>query len=163
MDKKCATCALFIPQNNGCARTRLFEAPENSCTHWIKEIPICSVCNSPFIPPINWVEFNGEYRAVCDNCRQQFGKCPSCSYADTCDFKSNPINIPHMITKTVKQGNGTLTTQVINPARIAETCAKNCKCYCEDGCNKSCGTCGNYNDKWNSADIIKAEEDKGGT
>ena len=163
MDKRCATCAIFITQNSGCARTRTIENPNNSCSHWINELPTCFICGKPFIPPTILVEIKGEYRTVCDKCCHDFGTCGSCSHADVCDFKSNPINIPHMITKTVKQGNGTLTTQVINPARIAETCAKNCKCYCEEGCNRSCGTCGNYNDKWNDVDIVEAEEDKNGS
>ena len=161
MDKKCATCALFVVENNGCARTRTIESPDHCCGHWTKELPICYVCGSPFVSVITWVILNDEFRTVCEECCSQFGKCGTCIHSQNCDFKINPIPIPPVINITKQQGGMTITTQGINPARVAETCAKHCKCYYNEdgkqGCNRECGTCGNYTDPWTAADNVEKE------
>ena len=161
MDKKCVTCALFIPQNSGCARTRTIELPDNYCSHWANELPICSICGKPFIGSVIWLEVNKEMQMVCGQCIQKFNTCEMCEHGKSCDFKTNPIPIPPVINVTRRQGNMTMTTQGINPARVAETCAKNCKCYYDEngerGCNRQCGTCGNYEDAWKPE--VKESED----
>ena len=158
MDKRCATCALFIAENSGCARTRTIETPDHYCGHWTDKLPICEVCGNPFIGTICYVVVgDGKYATACSKCVRSMGTCAACSHRDECDFKTNPIPIPPVITAARQQGNMTITQQVINPERVKATCAKNCKCYCEEGCNKQCGTCGNYEDAWRPE--VKESED----
>lgn len=89
-----------------------------------------------------------DYVSLCGRCSQASGTCNLCAEAKNgyCDFQQNPIDLPQMMMKTIRQGNSVIQTQVINPARVAETCAKNCKCYIDGECCRQSEnqTCGNY-------------------
>lgn len=149
MDKKCSTCALYIADKSGCARTQTIENPENCCSHWIEEVPTCSVCHRPFVPPATYYQQGDEYITLCPNCTNSRYSCKLCNHIGYCDFKENPIDLPQMINQTVRQGNATMTMQIPNPERVKATCIANCKCYIQDEngagmCCRQCGTCGNY-------------------
>ena len=150
MDKKCGTCALFIPQNSGCTRTKTIESPEGCCNHWLEELPICEVCGRPFVPPINYLACENGYKIICNICASKRGTCEGCGSSKYCDFKQNPIAIPPTMQKTIRQGNMVASVTVVNIERIKATCiASGCKCYHKDDDNEWCcrqfGTCGNYN------------------
>ena len=63
-----------------------------------------------------------------------------------CDFEENPIALPKQIQQQIRQGNSIISTVVVNPERIRETCEKNCKCFSKEfGClRQNCQTCGEW-------------------
>ena len=149
MEKLCNTCALYIPEQSGCARTQMIELPDHTCSHWCHEVPTCSVCGRRFVPPITYVVVEDAYIAMCPACFQARNTCGMCKTSTKCDFQENPIAIPPMIMKTIRHGNQTLNTQIRNPDRIAATCiASGCKCYHKDNDDEYCcrqfGRCSNY-------------------
>lgn len=147
-EKQCSTCALYVAEQGGCVRNQTREDPTNCCSHWVDEVPICSVCGRPFVPPKMYLFTEDAYILLCPSCFNGRNKCQTCAHGGYCDFKENPIGIPPMIQQTVRQGNAVMTTQVPNPERIKATCMANCKCFCEEGCNRQCGTCRNYDMKY---------------
>ena len=148
MDKICNTCALYIPEQSGCARTQMIELPDHTCNHWCCEVPTCSVCGRRFIPPVTYLA-DDDYAVICPNCFKARGTCGLCQSNSYCDFQQNPIGIPQMVPITRRQGNMVMTQTVPNPERIKATCiASGCKCYHKDDehewCCRQFGCCGNY-------------------
>lgn len=149
MEKTCDTCALYVHEQSGCLRTQTTEEPNGTCSHWCKELPICSICGRPFVPPITYLAVEDAYVALCPACLQASGTCGLCKSFTKCDFQENPIAIPPMIQKTVRNGRQIMTGTIPNPDRIAATCvASGCKCYHKDDehewCCRQFGCCGNY-------------------
>lgn len=91
------------------------------------------VCVEPFV------------YTICRNCHSLAGTCNLCSHSLTCDFETNPSPLPKQVQQTIRQGNMTMQSVVMNPERIRETCQKNCKCWNDEmGCLRQNGTCGQY-------------------
>jgi hypothetical protein len=87
-------------------------------------------------------------RVFCPNCHAMLGTCGLCADNGKCDFETNPIPIPKQTMRVMRQGNAVVQTMVINPDRIAETCAKNCKCWDHEHnyCRREVdGLCPHYN------------------
>lgn len=144
-NKTCGQCALYNAQQGGCVRTQTLQKPEDYCSSFIKEIPVCQVCGQPFIPPVNYIIEDEKTMIVCGSCLSGLGTCRTCANGNYCDFQQNPIQIPPMVQQTRQQGNMVVSQTVMNPARIAETCEKNCPCWdpIDKACNRQdCGTCG---------------------
>ena len=144
MDKQCSNCALYIAEQNGCLRTKTIEEPTNYCGHWTTKVSLCAACGQYFILPVSYMLDGEEVRPICPTCFNNRNRCKTCTCSGYCDFKENPINIPPTIQQTVQRGNALMTVQTMNPERIKATCMTNCKCWCEEGCNREFGTCGNY-------------------
>ena len=145
IDKKCDSCALYNHEQRGCLRTRRPQAPEDSCSDYCSELPSCEVCGQFFLPPKNYIIENEKIMIVCGACLTGLSTCRTCANKNSCDFLTNPINIPPQIQQQVQQGPMVVIQTVMNPARIAETCEKGCPCWDnnEKICNKqTAGTCG---------------------
>jgi hypothetical protein len=143
--KQCGNCAIYNYERQCCARTRLHQDPSDHCSSWIAEVPICHICGQMFIPPRNYIVEDGKIFIVCGSCLSGLSTCRTCANGKYCDFQQNPIQIPPMIQQTQRQGNMVVSQTVVNPARIAATCEKNCHCWdpIDRVCNRqACGTCG---------------------
>ena len=143
--KECGNCALYNYEQQGCVRTQLHQDPSDSCSSFIEEIPTCRICGQMFIPPRNYIVEDGKIFIVCGSCLSGLSTCRTCANGKYCDFQQNPIQIPPMIQQTQQQGNMMVSQTIMNPARIAETCEKNCPCWdpIDKACNRQdCGTCG---------------------
>jgi hypothetical protein len=149
-DKTCYDCALFSKEHHACLRTRMAAQSTDHCSHWIAELPVCSLCGRQFMPPatIYYESIESEPLTLCNDCYNHRGHCKTCTAANYCDFKENTTcQLPPMVQQTMRQGNMIMTRTVPNMARVEETCKKNCKCY--DATNNCCargnfGTCANY-------------------
>ena len=151
MEKTCNTCALYVLEQSGCLRTQTIEELTHSCSHWCKELPICSICGNPFVPPITYLAVEDAYVVLCPACLKASGTCGLCKASTKCDFQENPIAIPPMVQATRRQGNMTMTQTVPNPERIKATCMNGCPCWHDDEEGKYCcrqfNCCGNYDMK----------------
>jgi len=108
---------------------------------------VCDACGqSGLIDYIcSWKDDFADMKILCPSCYSKTNTCYMCRSAQTCDFETNPIPIPPIVTKTIRQGPMVMQTQIRNPDRVAETCAKNCSCYDpEKGCLRELGWCSNY-------------------
>ena len=143
--EQCGNCAIYNYERQRCARTGLHQDPSAHCSSWIAEVPICHICGQMFIPPRNYIVEDGKIFIVCGSCLSGLSTCRTCVNGKYCDFQQNPIQIPPMIQQTKRQGNMVVSQTVVNPARIAATCEKNCSCWdpTDRVCNRqACGTCG---------------------
>ena len=149
MEKICQTCAMYVQEQQGCVRTKTIEVPNHTCRHWAHQLPTCATCGLAFVPPVNYMLVEDAYITICPSCLNQSGTCGLCKGSARCDFQENPIAIPPLVEKTVRQGNRLITGNIPNPDRIAATCvASGCKCYHKDEehewCCRQFGCCGNY-------------------
>lgn len=113
----------------------------------------CDIC-SALVDPKNMIIIPEEedVRVLCPNCYSMLGTCGLCADSGKCDFETNPIPIPKQTMRVMRQGNAVVQTMVINPDRIAETCAKNCRCWDHEYnyCRKEVdGLCLNYKERGN--------------
>lgn len=145
---KCRHCVYYQLGNSIC---RIFngviDPDEPGCPHYSKSEFKCHLCGKPIVDKKTMFleELTDSTVVICDACNNIAVSCSTCTEARTCDFETNPSTLPKAVQKQIRQGNTIMTTTVKNPARIAETCAKNCKCW-----NGACGRegevkwCGNY-------------------
>lgn len=143
--KNCGGCALYHSGQKICMRTRVQQEETDSCSSYTKELLHCDICGQPFIPPISYIMENDKIIVACGNCAGALGTCRTCKNSSYCDFQQNPIQIPPQIQQQIQKGPMTMVQTIINPARIAETCEKNCACWdpIDKACNRyDCGTCG---------------------
>lgn len=146
-NKTCNNCALFHKQQEACLRTRTPTSASEFCSHFTNFIPVCDICGQGFIPPATYVIEGDRKIVTCGQCYRALSTCGTCTTNKYCDFQSNPINLPHQVQQQIQRGNMTMMTTVMNPARIAETCEKNCACWdpVDRACNRqTASTCGNY-------------------
>lgn len=94
----------------------------------------CNICRRPIpnehliVVPANPIQL------YCTDCYPYIGTCATCVNGRTCAFETDTsINIPPVVTKVMRQGNMTIQTQVKNPDRIEQTCAKGCPCFTPEG------------------------------
>ena len=157
--KKCGECAL--QKINGVCPIFRQEMPEdeNGCPLFTSEIITCDVCGGHIMSGAIF-DFDGEGKAhiLCQQCEDA----PLCSTCENryCAFKQDrDCRIPPYIMKQIHpQPNMTIQQQVINPDRIAATCANGCPCYYEAGLKDSAhcikqspnGGCDKYKTLWRS-------------
>ena len=146
--RRCGDCGIWKANNKTCP---YFQEPmyenEPGCPKFQGELPICSLCGRPFIGSaiLNYDTHTQSVYVVCPQCDKHLYTCATCKQGRYCDFETNPVSLPKMIQKEIRQGNMVAVTTVKNPERIRETCQKNCKCFsAEFGCMKTNNECGNW-------------------
>jgi hypothetical protein len=77
---------------------------------------------------------DGVVKLACGNCGNALGTCATCAQAKSCDFETNPIQIPKQVQKVIRQGNMQMQTVIRNPEREKETCMKGCPCWDSEEC-----------------------------
>lgn len=87
---------------------------------------------------------NDIWYGLCGGCAEKLGECPTCREAQFCLFETSSSTLPKIIQKQIQNGPMTQIMQVRNPDRVAETCAKGCKCYDGEGCMREYGRCNQY-------------------
>ena len=114
-NKICETCALYAQEQSGCVRTKTHVRPSDTCSYWTDELMTCDICGQMFIPPANYIMEENSDKVVIA-CHNCFAHRGSCQTCQHsyCAFQEDT------------------------------TCKKGCPCYSDEGCNKQCGTCGNY-------------------
>lgn len=146
---KCKGCGLYETSALTCKifKTRL-DPEEPGCPYFTKEILKCDSCGKTILNAreVLLEEFNGKTLCLCEECNAQALTCAFCSSGTLCDFETNPSTLPKVVQKQVRQGYTIVTTQVRNPDRVKETCAKNCKCWDPETqiCRKEQHWCNNY-------------------
>lgn len=113
----------------------------------IESITKCDVCGLalPISAAVVYFRNTEDINFLCPKCQRNLNTCATCINGNLCDFKTNPIPLPHQVQKTVRKGNAVMSTTIQNPERIKETCQKNCSCWSdEEGCLKQNGWCGAY-------------------
>ena len=106
----------------------------------------CQLCGRAGQGLPNLYQVEDKLFELCGDCLSRSGTCGTCKSATTCDFQENPIDIPPVVMREIRNENQIIRQQVENPDRIRETCQKNCECFSEEfGClRQSCGTCGKW-------------------
>lgn len=150
----CDLCYLLNKNTRVCALTKsiIKDTINHFCEYYKREPEHCQFCGKVVVGlPII---YNSKIK-LCQECANKTGICFTCNCGDQCDFKTNPSNIPPIITQNIRQGNMQVTQQVKNPERIKITCAAGCKCYSEkmNCCQKEIN---NFCSNWKF--IIKEEE-----
>ena len=145
--KYCISCGLADPTKTTCQLTGLpIDNPQKDfCSKHTYELARCEWCGAPTLHPIVYSIYD-EYHSICGKCSEKSGLCPTCTHSAHCDFEENPIALPKQVQQQIRQGNSVISTVVVNPERIRETCAKNCKCFSKEfGClRQNCQTCGEW-------------------
>ena len=147
--KSCLTCGYrsLNPQQCPLISYQYRENDTNAvCPYWVAEVPICGICGQVDPQAILTQKPDTSWIRLCRNCASKSGTCGGCSKSTTCDFETNPSPIPKAVQKRIQQGNQIMITTVKNEERVKVTCAKNCKCFCQESqeCFRENGTCGNY-------------------
>lgn len=146
MIKYCKTCALANPKLLKCRQFgHHINLDEDFCSKHCSEIPVCAICGQEMLIENSILDFkNGDHiRTICWKCSELLSSCTLCKHGQKCAFDDDPSPIPKLIQKQVRQGPMISVTQVMNPERVAITCAKGCICYDpENGCLRQYNTCG---------------------
>lgn len=137
--KTCGNC-LLQKQNGGICP--IFQEKANpddlSCRRYIgHDSPVCSFCGSLMSGKGEIILLDNDDNVTlisCHNCAETLGTCQTCALGKTCDFETNPINIPKQIPRVIRQGNMQMQTIIRNPEREKETCMKGCLCWDESEC-----------------------------
>ena len=143
----CETCAISTPRldvetGRICRLWKVAIKDTDFCFQHAKELPICDCCGNSFIgKPYLIAEMVNDVAtiqaSICPECNQYHGTCRTCKQGNICAFETDPSPLPKIVQKTIKQGNMTAVTQVMNPERIAITCQKACPCWSADfSCQK---------------------------
>lgn len=145
--KYCISCGFADKDSSHCRLKNypIGELEKEYCSGHTDTIPTCEWCGR-FMNPTNIYSIDNEFHMICSNCAELSGHCPTCTHSAHCDFEENPIGLPKQVQQQIRQGNSVISTVVVNPERIRETCAKNCKCFSEEfGClRQNCQTCGEW-------------------
>ena len=151
--KTCGQCVFRAVANGGCPIANSHRSEnDTACENFATEIVYCECCGTPILYK-SYMVYDmtdpNRKKTICFDCQKNSGMCQTCGKGNYCDFQSNPsAPMPQMIMKQFRQGNAIIQTQVANPARIAETCAKNCNCYDpEVGCCRTEGMCAKWKEK----------------
>ena len=140
--KYCITCGnrsrtntqqdacVFHSTNN---HIHIIKNPEEEYCHAYTDTPqieTCDMCRAPVHKSDEVIIYDEDnIEILCATCYTHLNSCRTCGDNRSCDFETNPIPIPKQTMKVMRQGNAVVQTMVQNPDRIAETCAKNCRCW----------------------------------
>lgn len=148
MEKICGNCLLY-KQGDGVCPIFQEKVNENDsgCRKFVSEINPCDFCGNGIVGLAEIVIMpDGEVYQSCKNCGDRIGTCTTCSMRVSCDFETNPIQIPKQVQKVVRQGNMQMQTVIRNPEREKKTCMKGCPCW--DGeeyvCKRQYGMCNDW-------------------
>lgn len=135
--RKCGDCLLQQQQGGVCPVFNEKVFPEGeACRKYIgHDSDKCDFCGVLMSGKAEIVIMeDGVVKLACRNCSNALGTCATCAQAKSCDFETNPIDIPKQVQKVIQQGNVRIQTIVPNPEREKETCMKGCPCWDEDAC-----------------------------
>lgn len=134
----CKNCGLLVhvPAGLMCFHHRfLIKNPDEFyCANFSTQQPdTCDICGQIIIKTQKIFDEN---HTICPNCFEKLNTCVTCTdFNSKCDFDTNPIDIPQMITKEVRRGPMISMGSIVNPERVEKTCKVNCHCYDdENGC-----------------------------
>lgn len=147
----CKNC--YFGGNETCARITGLQINQESqaCPLYLHRdsVKICDCCRRAIIDTVIY----DEDKALCEDCSSKYNTCATCRRSLQCAFETDPSPIPPVIMKQTRNGNMVMQSQVMNPERIAITCAKGCLCF--DTATQSCkrqtqGFCNtsNYSCAW---------------
>ena len=146
-NKSCSTCGFAALGQPQCPVIGIPIDPSanHSCPYYAKELIYCERCKQVILNSAIYSQASdGSWKVYCKNCSSLSGTCGGCSKSPTCDFETNPSPLPKAVIKSFQQGNIITTQTIKNPARIDETCRKNCECFSEEfGCCREFNTCRN--------------------
>lgn len=145
----CGDCALRSQNGTQCGLTGQKINPQKDfCSHFKKSLSTkCEICGGYIIDNSNLVldiDENSNIHEICQSCRASLGTCATCDFKVTCEFETNPSQIPKVITQQFQQGHMVMQTQVRNPKRIKITCENGCVCWENGHCNKENQKCDKY-------------------
>lgn len=127
MQNKCRTCGLLDKQQQVCRLYGVKRNPnEDFCSDYTSQPPqVCEQCNKETIAPVYTSDETKKWHILCEKCGISLNTCAFCKNNKKCDFETNPSLLPKIIQQRTPIG----VITVRNPARVAETCQKNCPCY----------------------------------
>ena len=139
IQNKCRTCAL-LNNSQVCRLHKIKRVPDKDfCSDFTSQLHICEICKNETLNPILAPD-GDKWHILCEKCGSHLNVCTFCKNNKICDFETNPSSIPKYIQKKTPMG----TVTVRNPARVAETCQKNCPCYNPNfECQKYFNCCNN--------------------
>ena len=150
-NKSCLNCGYRALNPQQCPLIGYHYADDRKplCPYWVPEVPKCDLCGQIDPNSVLTQITDGSWKRCCKNCESKFGTCGGCVKSQECDFETNPSPLPKAVQKRIQQGNQIMVATVKNDARVAETCAKNCECFCQETqtCLRENGCCGKYEDK----------------
>ena len=112
----------------------------------------CAICGSE-IPQGSGVIPHGYNAILCNRCGAFLWKCETCAIRASCAINSYNGDKPKIVNQTIRQGNVTMTKQVINPELVNEFCTV-CKC----GNCASSENCEKYELLRNDSEFIREED-----
>ena len=153
MIKYCNTCRLSDKTKKICLLSGIsINLDTDFCSKHAETLKTCCICGGYVVEPgyIDW-DGEGEVHEYCERCHQLFNTCQFCPSFQKCEFMTNPDPMPQVVTKTVRQGNMMMQTQVKNEERVQKFCPS-CCCWDENhGCMKEFNVgCVNKQDFWSS-------------
>lgn len=140
--KTCEHCAWR--SDNLC---RLYNVTVNKdndyCSKRVEDLVVCEKCKRQIV---NYtIDITDTIpHILCLDCAALSSTCGGCSNAAHCLFEEDPSPEPKVIMQTQQQGMMIVQTQVMNPSRIAKTCAKGCKCFQNNVCQRENNYCDNH-------------------
>lgn len=135
MERKCGNCFIWKQYNKVCPFFQE-EMKENTpaCPKFTDKIKTCACCGNAIIGKFYLANDNDIWYELCSKCDEQWGNCATCANITSCDYETNPINLPKQVQTQTRKGPMVINTVGRNPARIEETCAKNCSCWQKEEC-----------------------------
>ena len=135
MERKSGNCFIWKQYNKVCPFFQE-EMKENTpaCSKFTDKIKTCACCGNTIIGKPNLANDGNQWYELCADCDQQWGNCATCVNVVSCDYETNPINLPKQIPIKTQRGPMVINAVGRNPARIKETCAKNCSCWQNEEC-----------------------------
>lgn len=135
MERKCGNCLIWKQYNKVCPFFKE-EMKEDSpaCPKFTDIVKTCACCGNSIIGKPYLASNNDMWYELCADCDEQWGNCATCANITSCDYETNPINLPKQIPTQTRKGPMVINTVGRNPARIKETCAKGCSCWQNEEC-----------------------------
>lgn len=150
MQKHCNTCKLLVSQNGKqfCGLGRYQVTPEaDYCSRHRDTLDTCEICGAVLIEPGIIDMQDGSPHLICSSCLSKMKTCALCDRTKECLFETSPSTTPKVVNKVISQGPMQVTTNVMNPDRIQETCKTDCPCWNDElGCLRktTTQTCGQW-------------------
>ena len=156
LKRNCDNCAL--PSANGgiCPFFRADMSGKDGCPRHASVEDFCEACGNLIVGPAFIIPKDGEAKRVCGHCAT-VRDCRICSQHE-CRFEADhTCPEPLLVMVRRQEGNMIVQQQIMNPKRIAATCALGCPCYNKlpdeqiGVCMRQLGegdNCPNFNLKW---------------
>ena len=135
MERKCGNCIIWKQYAGVCPFFQeKMKEDSPGCHKFTDEIKTCAVCGNPIIDKPYLANNNDMWYELCVECDEQWGNCATCANITSCDYETNPINLPKQVPTQTRKGPMVINAVGRNPARIKETCAKGCSCWQNEEC-----------------------------